>query len=62
MNNKRTIWQQHQFFMEKAIELAELAYQHDEVPVGAVVVKENKIIGKAITKQNCSVMPQLMQK
>ena len=46
MNNKEPIWQQHQFFMAKAIELAELAYQHDEVPVGAVVVKENKIIGK----------------
>ena len=35
MNNKEPIWQQHQFFMAKAIELAELAYQHDEVPVGA---------------------------
>ena len=46
MNKNEPIWQQHQFFMAKAIELAEQAYQHDEVPVGAVVVKENKIIGK----------------
>jgi tRNA(adenine34) deaminase len=32
--------------MAKAIELAEQAYDHGEVPVGAVVVQENKIIGK----------------
>lgn len=31
--------------MNKAIELANIAYNNDEVPVGAVVVKDNKIIG-----------------
>ena len=46
MNNNEPIWQQHRFFMTKAIELAEQAYNKDEVPVGAVVVKENKGIGK----------------
>ncbi|MEC8140579.1 MAG: tRNA adenosine(34) deaminase TadA [Bacteroidota bacterium] len=46
MNNNEPIWQKHQFFMTKAIELAEQAYKKDEVPVGAVVVKENKVIGK----------------
>ena len=46
MNNNEPIWQQHQFFMTKAIELAEQAYKKDEVPVGAVVVKENKVIGE----------------
>tara|TARA_B100000575_G_scaffold293352_1_gene304480 strand:- start:8725 stop:9204 length:480 start_codon:yes stop_codon:yes gene_type:complete len=46
MNNNEPIWQQHKFFMAKAIELAEQAYKKDEVPVGAVVVKENKVIGK----------------
>lgn len=46
MNNNEPIWQQHQFFMTKAIELAEQAYKKDEVPIGAVVVKENKVIGK----------------
>ena len=46
MNNNEPIWQQHRFFMTKAIELAEQAYKKDEVPVGAVVVKENKVIGK----------------
>ena len=46
MNNNEPIWQQHRFFMTKAIELAEQAYKKDEVPVGAVVVKENKGIGK----------------
>ena len=39
MNNNEPIWQQNQFFMTKAIELAEQAYKKDEVPVGAVVVK-----------------------
>ena len=33
------------FFMKKALEMAELAYQHQEVPVGAVVVLDNEIIG-----------------
>ena len=46
MNNNEPIWQQHRFFMTKAIELAEQAYKKDEVPVGAVVGKENKVIGK----------------
>ena len=46
MNNNEPILQQHQFYMAKAIELAEQAYDHGEVPVGAVVVQENKIIGK----------------
>ena len=46
MNNNEPIWQQHQFYMAKAIELAEQAYDHGEIPVGAVVVQENKIIGK----------------
>ena len=34
------------FFMEKAFELAELAYKEEEVPVGAVVVLNNEIIGR----------------
>ena len=36
--------------MAKAIELAEQAYNHGEVPVGAVVVQENKIIGKGFNQ------------
>lgn len=50
MNNNEPIWQQHQFYMSKAIELAEQAYEYGEVPVGAVVVQENKIIGKGFNQ------------
>jgi tRNA(adenine34) deaminase len=34
------------YFMKKALQLAEQAYEEEEVPIGAVVVYENKIIGK----------------
>ncbi len=33
-------------FMFEALKQAEIAYEEDEVPIGAVVVKDNKIIGK----------------
>lgn len=36
----------HKKFMFEAFKLAEKAYQEGEVPVGAVVVHENRIIGK----------------
>lgn len=37
----------HEYFMQRALVLAEEAYQNDEVPVGAVVVADGKkIIGK----------------
>lgn len=39
-------WQQHMLFMRKAIEEAKQAAQESEVPVGAVVVHENRIIGR----------------
>jgi tRNA(adenine34) deaminase len=43
------------FFMKKALEMAELAYQHQEVPVGAVVVLDNDIIGTGCNSviKNC---------
>jgi len=34
------------YFMKKALEEAEMAYERDEVPVGAVVVANNRIIGR----------------
>jgi tRNA(adenine34) deaminase len=34
------------FYMKKALEQAQLAYEEDEVPIGAVVVCKNRIIGK----------------
>ncbi|MCH8556477.1 MAG: tRNA adenosine(34) deaminase TadA [Balneolia bacterium] len=39
-------WHQHQAFMRKALDEAKLAYEKEEVPVGAVVVHEGRIIGR----------------
>ncbi len=36
--------------MSLAISMAEIAYEKDEVPVGAVVVKDGKVIGKGFNK------------
>jgi len=37
----------HEYFMRKAYKQAQIAYQIDEVPVGAVIVYQEKIIAKA---------------
>ena len=37
---------QHQQYMQKAFLLAEQAYEEKEIPVGALVVKDNRVIGK----------------
>jgi tRNA(adenine34) deaminase len=34
------------YFMKKALDEAEIAFESDEVPVGAVVVANNRIIGR----------------
>ena len=44
--NTEPLWNFHQQIMAKAIVLAEQAYQEDEVPVGALVVHNKKIVGK----------------
>lgn len=36
-----------EYFMRKALQEAELAFERDEIPVGAIVVSNNKIIAKA---------------
>ena len=45
-------------FMSLAIDQAKVAYQNNEVPVGAIIVKDNKVIGKGrnrvIENQNVS--------
>lgn len=38
-------------YMKEAIEQAKKAYQIDEVPIGTVIVKANKIISKAYNKK-----------
>jgi tRNA(adenine34) deaminase len=41
----------HEYFMAKALDLALIAYEKDEVPVGAIVVAEGKtIIGKGVNQ------------
>ncbi len=37
----------HQYFMRKALQEAELAFEKNEVPVGAVIVINDKIIARA---------------
>ncbi|MDZ7693738.1 MAG: tRNA adenosine(34) deaminase TadA [Balneolaceae bacterium] len=37
---------QHQKYMMQAFKLAEQAYDEDEIPVGAIIVKDNRIVGK----------------
>ena len=37
--------------MKKAIKLAEKAFQNNEIPVGAIVVSENRIIGKGYNQK-----------
>jgi tRNA(adenine34) deaminase len=35
------------YFMKKALQEAEIAFENGEVPVGAVIVADNRIIGRA---------------
>ena len=44
--NNPVLWNTHQQFMAKALILAEQALEEKEIPVGAVIVKDNRIIGK----------------
>ncbi len=43
----------HQYtrWMNEAFRLAEKAFEQDEIPVGAVVVKENKIVGRGYNQR-----------
>jgi tRNA(adenine34) deaminase len=41
----------HEMWMSEAIRLAEIAYKKDEIPVGAIVVKDNKIIGRGYNQR-----------
>lgn len=38
-------------FMKKAMELAKKAYEFDEVPVGAVIVQDGKVLSSAYNKR-----------
>jgi tRNA(adenine34) deaminase len=43
------------FFMNKALDEAYEAYELDEVPIGAVIVKDGKIIGKGYNRKEVSL-------
>ena len=36
----------HEYFMKMALKEAESAYEEEEIPIGAVVVHDNKVISK----------------
>ena len=38
---------EHEFYMKKALEQAKIAYDNDEVPVGAIIVYNSKIIARS---------------
>ena len=40
----------HEYFMGEALRQAKMAYEADEVPVGAVIVREGKIIARAFNQ------------
>ena len=40
------------YYMKVALDLAYEAYSNGEVPVGAVIVKDNKILSTAFNKKN----------
>lgn len=42
----------HEKYMKEAIKQAKKAYELDEVPIGCVIVYENKIIARAYNKRN----------
>lgn len=46
MNNEPHPLNVHQQFMRKAFMLGEQAFDEKEVPVGAVIVKDNRIVGR----------------
>ena len=46
-----------EYYMKIAIKLANKAYKKNEVPVGAIIVKNNKIIAKAYNKKESTRNP-----
>lgn len=45
---------QHEIFMKKALQQAKVAMAHDEVPIGAVIVKDGKVIARAHNVRNAT--------
>ena len=49
--------EQHKYYMEQALELAREAGERDEVPIGAVLVRDNEIIGRGYNQPIASHDP-----
>lgn len=49
--------QSHNKFIEQALLNAQKAYKQDEVPIGAIIVKDNKIIGTGYNQSICNNDP-----
>ena len=45
-----------EYFMKKALLLAKEAYNNEEIPVGAVIVKDNVIIAEAYNQKDSAKM------
>ena len=39
-------------YVDRIIELARVAYENDDIPVGAIIVKNNEIIGEGFNTRN----------
>lgn len=46
-SSQEGLFSSHDMFMAKAFEQAKVAFEEDEVPIGAVIVHDNQIIAKA---------------
>lgn len=51
---KKSVVKNKEFYMRAALSLAKKAYKKGEVPIGAVVVLNDKIIGKGYNNRNAS--------
>jgi tRNA(adenine34) deaminase len=47
----------HEKWMSEAIRLAQIAYEEEEIPVGAIVVKDNRIIGRGYNQREKLIDP-----
>ena len=57
IQNKQPCKNSDEYWMAHALRLAERAQEYNEVPVGAVIVKDNKIIGEGWNKSIASKDP-----
>jgi tRNA(adenine34) deaminase len=46
-----------QYWMQSALEQAKLAQEHDEVPIGAILVKDNKLIASGFNQPISNIDP-----